>query len=243
MVTRDISQLLPRSSEERGLWLYAAHLLTVWALAISNACMVLAALAALPRARGAAWGRFAPALKPLGLYALFVLAAVAGSYDPRLSLGGARELLSLITLPLAFVLLGGSERRIRRLVDALAVLGSLLAVYGLAQLLVGFGGLYQRIRGPFSHWMTFAGVLVICLLLLAARLAHRPAAGGAWRWLALALMSAALVMSLTRSAWLGLLLALTVLLALRAPRYLAVLPAAGLLLVLLAPVRVVERMT
>ena len=241
---RDIRRLLPTSAEERGLWLYALHLLTIWGLALSNACMVLAALGALPGALRVRWQRFAPALRPLGLYALFVLAAVAGSYEPRASLVAARHLLSLATLPLAFVLLRGGEGRVRRLVDAVVAMGALLAAYGLGQLLFGFGGLYQRIRGPFSHWMTFAGVLVICLLLVAARLAHRPAGPGrAWRYLALGLMAAALVMSLTRSAWVALLLALVVLAALRAPRYLAVVPAAGLLLVLLAPVPVVARMS
>lgn len=245
MVIRDIRRHLPRSSERRGLWLFALHLLTVWALAISNAFMGLAALFSVPHALRAPWREFVPVLRPLGLYALFVLAAIAGSYDPGLSLGGARELLSLLTLPLALVLLRGDEARIRRLVDGVVVMGALLAGYGLGQLLVGFGGLYQRIRGPFSHWMTFAGVLMVCLLFVAARLAHRPREAGAWgwRWAALAVMAAALVMSLTRSAWVGLLLSLLVLLALRAPRYLAAVPAAGLALILLAPVPVVERMT
>ncbi|MFQ5350407.1 MAG: O-antigen ligase family protein [Thermoanaerobaculia bacterium] len=243
MVIPDIRRLVPRTSEEGGVWLYVLHLLTVWALALSNVFMGLAVLVSLENGLKAPWRGFAAVLRPLGLYALFVLAAIAGSYDPRLSLGGARELLSLITLPLAFVLLRDEETRIRRLVDAVVVLGALLGAYGLGQLLFGFGGLYQRIRGPFSHWMTFAGVLVICLLLVAARLAHRPRSRLPWRWAALAIMAAALVMSLTRSAWVALLLALVVLLALRAPRYLAAVPVAGLLLVLLAPVPVVERMT
>ena len=244
MVIRDIRRQLPASLDDAGVALYALHLLTVWGLALSNGFMVLAAASSLRGAWKTPWRRFGAALKPLGLYALFVLAAVAGSYEPRQSLGAARELLSLVTLPLAFVLLRDAEGRIRRLVDAVVALGALLAVYGLGQMLVGFGGLYHRITGPFSHWMTFAGVLVTCLLLVAARLAHRPAgAGRLWRWAALALMAAALVMSLTRSAWVALLLALLVLLAMRAPRYLAVVPAAGLLLVLLAPVRVVDRMT
>ena len=205
--------------------------------------MVLAALAGLERFGQVPWRRFAPVLRPLGLYALLLLAATAGSYDPRLSLPGARELLALLTLPLAFVLMRDREARIRRLVDLVVLMGALLAAWGLGQLLFGFGGLHQRIRGPFSHWMTFSGVLVVCLLLVTARLAHRPAAGGAWRWAALALMATALVMSLTRSAWVGLVAALVVVLALRAPRYLAAIPVAGLLLVLLVPVPVVERMT
>ena len=243
MVIRDIRHSLPHTSEGRGAWLYALHLLTVWGLALSNAFMLLTALVAAPGALKASWRRFAPVLRPLGLYALFVAAAVAGSYDPRASLGGLRELLSLLTLPLALLLLYGREARLRRLIDALAVMGGLLGLYGLGQLLFGFGGLYNRIRGPFSHWMTFAGVLMVCLLLLASRLAHRQEAGRAWRWAALAIMAAALVLSLTRSAWLGLLLALVVLLVLRAPRHLVALPVAGLLVVLLAPVPVVERMS
>jgi O-antigen ligase len=242
VMPRALSRFLPSSSGERGFWLYSLHLLTISALALSNIFLVLASLGALVLGLRAPWRRFAAMLRPLGLYALLVLAAVAGSVEPRASLDGARELLSLVTLPLGCVLLWRQEGRIRRLIDALVVMGALVALYGLGQLLVGFGGLYYRIRGPFSHWMTFAGVLVVCLLLVAARLAHKPRAGHLWRWAALTIMGVALVVSLTRSAWVGLLLALVVLMALRAPRYLAAVPPAVVLVVLLVPVPVVERM-
>ncbi len=233
---------LPRSAADRGFWAFALHLWTVWALALSNFLLLPASLWALAAARGRTipWHRFRGALAPLGLYALFLVAAIAGSYEPARSLGSARELLSLVPLVVALVLLR-DERRVRRLVDGLVLMGGIVALLGLAQILFGYGGLHHRIRGPFSHWMTFAGVVMLCLLLGLARLAHRPAGGHAWRWAALAVMAAALVMSLTRSAWVALLLAVLVLLALRAPRYLAALVPAALALVLLAPVPVVER--
>ncbi len=233
---------LPRTAAERGWWAYAGHLWNIWALAISNLCLALAALFALRGAvaLGAGWRRYREALLPLGVYGVLVLASIAGSYDPRHSLEGARELLGLLTLPLAFLLVR-REDRVHRLANGVVVLGALLAASGLTQLLFGFGDLHHRIRGPLSHYMTFAGVLSVALLIVLAQLAHRPAAGRLWRWPVLVLIATALVVSLTRSAWVALLPAVLVLLALRGRRaLLAVVPAAVVLL-LAAPLPVVER--
>jgi O-antigen ligase len=153
------------------------------------------------------------------------------------------EILTLGTLWVAPLLVRG-ERAVRRLVDGTVIVISLAALEGMAQLLADAGqlDLDRRIRGPFSHYMTFSGVLLICDLLLLATLAWNPERRrSGWRWIALVLLNLGLVGTLTRGAWIALALTLPLLLALRRPRFLlAGLPVA-VLLAALAPVPVVRR--
>ena len=169
-----------------------------------------------------------------------LVGSIAYSYDPGRSLRDASELLSLATLLLAPRLL---RRRLhlRTVRDGLIVVATLCAVIGLGQFLFGYGALDQRIRGPFSHYMTFAGVLLLADCLLLARLMRSDGRTSGWWWAAVAIINAALLGSLTRSAWVALFVVVTVLLLLRAPRLvLAYLPA-GLLFFVLAPLPVIQR--
>ncbi len=228
-----------------GFGLYAAHLLTIASIAVSNSLLGLTLLA-LPwtlRRRPIAWAPLAPLTVALGLYVLWLAGSIAASYEPRASLRAASEVFSLATLLLA-PLLVRDERSVRRLVDGLIAVAALLAVWGLAQYLFGYGDIDRRIRGPFSHYMTFAGFLLISDLLLAARLAFGRGARtrrDLWCWPALAAINAALLGSLTRSAWVALGVALVALVAAWRPRLLPALPLAALLFLLLAPVPVVHR--
>jgi O-antigen ligase len=89
--------------------------------------------------------------------------------------------------------------------------------------------------------MTFAGVLLMADLLLVAQLSSLRHGKWGWRWLAFVLITAALVASLTRSAWVALLLALALLFLLRAPKFLLVMTPLLLAALLLAPQPVQER--
>ncbi len=184
--------------------LYAAHLLAAFAIAVSNSLLGLAVLAfpwlrtepALP----------APARRPAALAAVYLLAlaaAVLASPSPGLSTRSLSELFSFATFFLALAWVRG-ERQVRWLVDAAILIGALLALSGLAQLAAGYGDLERRIRGPFSHYMTFAGFLLALDLVLIARLLGRrrePAADGptagldrpALPWTALAAINLALL--------------------------------------------------
>ncbi len=226
-----------------GFWLYAAHLWAVFAIAVSNVLLGLTVLVApwsLPR-RAASWRRSLGLLRPLGFYVLALLLSIAASYEPRRSLGAVSEIFSLATLVLALLLVRG-EDAVRRIVNGLIVVSTLFALSGLAQFLWDYGGINNRIRGPFSHYMTFSGVLLVADLLLGAQMVASPLARkSAWRWAALAVLNLALLGSLTRSAWMGVLVGFTLLLLLRAPKLiLAYLPAAALF-VLLVPVPVLSR--
>ena len=235
-------------------FLYSAHLLTTWALGVSNVLLGLMLLAApwldalrLPQARAAR-----RAAGAAGLYLLFLVASILASRDPAASLGALSEFASFGTFFVGLVWLRG-ERDVRRLVDLLILVGAVVALSGLAQVLLGYGGIDRRIRGPFSHYMTFAGTLLLLDLLLVARMLVRrervPGRGPtAWldrpavSWNALGLISLALLVSLTRSAWLALVAALLGLAAVARPRHLlAAVPIAAVFLVV-APVPLVHRM-
>lgn len=230
-----------------GDWLFSGHLLSVFSIALSNVLLALTLLTApwTLRGRRMPWAEMAPLTVPLGVYALWLVGSVVASFDPVTSLGGLRELFTLSAVLMAPLFVRG-ERDVRRLVDALIVIGALLAGAGLAQYLVGYGALDRRIRGPFSHYMTFSGLLLICDLLLVASMVLRAETGAkrrVWRWIALALINGALLGSLTRSAWVGVGLTLTLYLLVRAPRWLLAYVPAALLFALLAPPRVLDRVS
>ena len=224
-------------------WLYGLHLWTLFGLALSNILLGLAILAAPAgvRWRRVDWRRLAPVLWPLGLYVLFFLTSVGASYEPAVSAGQVGRLFSLATLPLGLLLVRG-ERGARRVVDGVLVVAGLMAVYGLGQFLLGYGGLDQRIRGPFSHYMTFAGVLVLADFLLLPQFVEGKGRKDVWRWVAFAAVNLALLGSLTRSAWVAVALTVTVYLALRAPRLLLGYAPLFLVFVLLAPIPMLQRL-
>jgi O-antigen ligase len=237
----------PSSRSGFAFWTFALQLWTVWALALSNAFMVLASLAVFfswARRRGwrdraanagAASGLPDRLTRPVALFVLVFLASTAFSYEPRTSIARLGELLSLLPLLLALLVSSG-EGRVRIVVRGLIVMGALVAALGLLQVVGGAAGvdLARRMPGPFSHYQTFAGVLLLCAALAFARLA----CGRAWRLpgtlLAVALYAVALSLNLTRGSWVALAAALLFVLAVRRPRHLLwVLPAAAVLLLVL----------
>ncbi len=182
--------------------------------------------------------RFSGVLNPLAFYVLAGLASVLFSLDPTWSLTHADEMFGLATLPLALFWVRDIDR-LRKVLDGIVIVAALAALWGLGQFLTGYGDLAQRIRGPFSHYMTFAGVLLLANLILIARFACRKPRLSDWRSAACAVITIALLGSLTRSSWVALALTLFVLALLRRPRSLLVwMPVAVVGLALLAtPVR------
>ncbi len=228
-----------------GYWLFSGHLLTVFGIALSNIFLALMLLTApwTLRGRRAAWADLAPLapmIVPLGIYALWLVGSIVASFDPVTSASGLRELITLSTLLLAPLFVRG-EREVRRLVDLLIGVGVLLAGAGLAQYLVGYGDIDRRIRGPFSHYMTFSGLLLICDMLLIASMILNRRRRRVWHWGALAVINIALLGTLTRSAWVGLGLTLTLYLLVRTPRWLLAYIPVAIAFALLAPPRILHR--
>ena len=105
--------------------------------------------------------------------AALLAVAVLFSQEPATSFDALRELFTLAALPLAIGSIAG-ERRLRGMFDAAILAAALAAGAGLAQFWIGLGDLDRRIRGPFSHVMTFSGILLLVDLVLIARLMFRP---------------------------------------------------------------------
>jgi O-antigen ligase len=222
-----------------GYSAYAWHLWTVFGIALSNIVGAVT-LVAWVRERPSLDRRARAVLLPLALYSLCFLLSIAFSANPAASLPGGRALISLLTLPLGLALVRGAAKA-RRIVDGLIIMAAASGLWGLGQLLIGYGGIDHRIRGPFSHWMTFAGVLLIANLLLISQLISGRGVKTAWRWLALAVINAALIGSLTRGAWIAAAVAIAVVLILRAPRWLALFALLLPAVVLIGPTPVRER--
>lgn len=241
----------PAEAAGLGFWLFAGHLWTVFGLAISNVLLGLSLVAAPFAAVGAgrrtltaggAGRRACWLLLALAAYAALLVLSAISSLDPGRSVRGLTELFNLMAVPLALLLVRG-ESRVRTVIDGIALIGGLLALHGLGQFALGYNDLSHRITGPFSHYMTFSGVLLVADLVLIARAATRrdEGWGRAWRWVCLVLINAALLATYTRSAWVGLAVALTLLLVVRAPKWLLAYPVAALLFALLAPSPVLDR--
>lgn len=248
----------PWNAAQRSTWrfgLYAAHLLTLFGIALSNLALGVALLAypALRDRTDSGFQRARPLLVAVAVYGGLLLVAVLFSQDPATSFPALRELFTLAALPLAIGSIAG-ERRLRWLFDAAIFAAMLAALAGLGQYWLGFGDIDRRIRGPFSHVMTFSGVLLLVDLLLIARLMFRPPAAGrepsgarGWigrpwlAWTALVVINTALVGSLTRNAWLGLLVGGGWLLWKRRRRLLLFALPAALVFVVVAPVPILAR--
>lgn len=206
--------------------LFAGHLLTVWGIGVSNGLLGLAVLLVwirrgLPLGAPALWSRRARRyLLPIGIYQLLIGVSVLLSYDPRKSLPELGEVFALAVLPMSILLIRG-DRAVRRMVSWLLVMMVGLALHGLWQYLFSDQGpIDNRIRGLFSHYMTFSGVLVLGLAMALSRLVT----AGRWRlaryWVAGGIIAATVFLTLTRHAWLSSLLLLTLAVWIGARRWL-----------------------
>lgn len=225
----------PQPAEERptsrhqnvGFWLFTLHLLTVWGLALSNIFQGLTLLWTIRWWRDL---RFSTAslraaggdvlLKPFVLYVAVFIASALTSYQLETSLWELWELIGLTTLPLALLLVRG-ERRVRLVFDLLIWVTLALAVYGIAQyLFTDYGELSNRIPGPFGHYMTYSGVVLLGACLVLGRVMTRPPAQPAKNWPLLAVILIALGLTLTRNVWLAIFVVITIAFFMRFRRWL-----------------------
>ncbi|MEL7059437.1 MAG: O-antigen ligase family protein [Acidobacteriota bacterium] len=195
----------PTRAARVGFWLYAGHLLTIWGIALANVFLGLLLLWTAWRRRLGDWSAFrrqdgarAVWLATGALAVLYLLSTLL-SLDPARSASELGDLLAWSTFALAPVWVAGEERA-RRLVVLFLGLATLLALHGVAQYLwTDLGGLHDRIIGLFSHYQTFAGVLLIGFLAAVARVA--TGRRDPWTWVAVGLLTVCLLLTLTRGAW------------------------------------------
>lgn len=163
-------------------------------------------------------GRFrSPLVALAALFGLLVLCSALFSLDPVRSAKAVPGLSILLALPIAIDTLRRPAAA-RLLLAAVAVGGTAMAIVGLWQYARGAGALHDRIRGGTSHYMTFSAITMTAGCVLAAFAFEDR---GRRRWAA-ALLSlvpfTAMVLTLTRSAYVGTLAAFLFYLGVRRPR-------------------------
>jgi O-antigen ligase len=179
-----------------------------------------------------------PLLIPIGGFALASLLATLTATNPHLSLIECRNLLEWLVFYLVLNNLC-SEGRATLLVRLLIAAGTVMALYGLAQVIT-YGPTF-RIAGT-SSYMTFGGqLMILCLLALSQLLFHPPSRHWFWLMPAFVILMIALVGTQTRNAWLGFLITCPILLSLRHRVFLLGLPLLCAILFVLAPTSVQER--
>jgi O-antigen ligase len=158
-----------------------------------------------------------PLTRPFLAFAGLTLLSAAFSGNPGWCFWIARDLLRVGTF--GVVLLGTRDSRHSvRLWRAFLVTLTLMAAYGLGQAYLcgarpsGVPAAWlseicthaQRIRGPFSIYMTFGGVLFLGVLFFLAYLANVTWRRAWWMLPATVVTVAALAFTYSRNAWLGL---------------------------------------
>jgi O-antigen ligase len=181
-----------------------------------------------------------PAVPVLAVFCVLGVASAMASPTPEASLSSLRWFSLLLILPIAADLME-TPGKARGILLGVALAGTVEASVGLIQYFRGGDDLANRIRGSFSHYMTFSGVTMIAAaILLGLALEER----GRRRLLMLAaaiLPGAATLLTFTRGAYLGLLAGAIAVLALRRPRGLLLLPAVVAAILLLSPANLRER--
>ena len=174
-----------------------------------------------------------------GVLALLTVLSAAFSRDPAVSSRHLAGLSLLLLVPIAMDLVDSASRA-RAVCLSLGAMGVLLGLLGIWQFLHGGDDLENRIRGTLSHYMTFAGLEAISgCLLLGIALEER----GRRRWIgALAAVPlAAVLLTYTRGAYVGILAALLLYAAVRRPRALLILAPALVAVFFAAPPEIRQR--
>ncbi len=170
---------------------------------------------------------------PLVAYTAATLVSAIFSQDPRVSLVDCKQLALFLIVPAVYDLARGA--RSTTIVQVIITIGALSAAFGIVQYgLLHYNNLGQRPQGAMGHYMTYSGLLVLVVCAAVARLLFSRSDRG-WPAVVLPALVVALVITFTRSAWVGTCVAIGLLFTLKDLRLLAVLPVVVAVTFALAP--------
>jgi O-antigen ligase len=159
---------------------------------------------------------------PLLAYAGITLVSAAFSPDPRTSFIDCKQLSLFLLVPITYALVTGA--RGPTLMTVIVSCAAVSAVVGIFQYgILHYDNLGQRPQGTLGHYMTYSGLL---MLVIGVALARVLFGRGERTWAALVMpaLAVAVMLTFTRSAWVGACAAAALLLSLKDVRLLAVLP-------------------
>jgi O-antigen ligase len=180
-----------------------------------------------------------PLFLPIAAFYLASVLASATAVDPYRSFKDLRNVFEPAFFFLLVNHLSGEERAIT-LSHVLITAATLMAMYGLTQSMAQ--GAAFRVHGTMSIYMTFAGVVMLIALMALAQAFFMPRhRGSSGLVLSVILLTASLVMTHTRGAWLGLAAGVTLILGFRQKTLLLALPVVAVVIFLASPAAVRER--
>ena len=178
---------------------------------------------------------------PLLAYAAWTLVSAFFSIDSRTSFIDSKQLVLFAIVPMAYRLLRGEQALTA--VDVIISVAALSAAIGIVQFgILKWDDLAQRPKGSLGLYMTYSGQLMLVLCLVVARLLFWPRER-MWPMLVLPALVVALVVTLSRNAWVGACAGVGLLLLFRDFRLLGFLPVLAALFIAVAPATVTERVT
>jgi O-antigen ligase len=222
-----------------GLFAFAASLQFSIAIAQTLLAVTLLVWLALLR-RGRTWPAAPRFFIPLLAYAGITLVAAAFSVDPLASVVDSKQLVLFLIVPAVYHIARGEHAT--RAVDVIVSMGAASAVIGLVQYgVLHYDDLGRRPQGALSHYMTYSGLLMLVLCAIVARLVFRSR-DRVWPALVLPALVVALVLTLSRNAWIGACAGAGLLFLLRDLRLTALLPVILATLFVVAPGGIVDRL-
>ncbi len=189
-------------------------------------------------------GSFLPGIGsvlPLLAFSLWTVIAALASNDVLLGLTITKKFFLFLLLFLTPVILRGEGRLpwIYKSVFAVAVLSS---IGGLLQYVADpQRDLLHRITGFMGQWMTYSGLLMLALVMLAAYGLSFGLRRHKWIPPAIILICLALILSQTRNAWMGTIAGIGTLVLIRKPRTLPLLLVGVFALYLVSPASIKQR--
>jgi O-antigen ligase len=176
---------------------------------------------------------------PLLVYAALTLVSSAFSPDPHASFVDSKQLVLFLLVPMVYEFARGP--RSMTVMTVIITVGAVSAAAGIVQYgLLNYDHLGQRPQGALGHYMTYSGLLLLVTCAAAARLLFERR-DRTWPAVMMPALIVAIVLTLTRSAWVGTTAAVALLLAMRDLRLIAVAPLAAALLLVVAPAHVANR--
>ena len=197
--------------------LYLGHILCSGWVASSESGVTFAMLVFL-------WALYRKQIR-LSFHIIYFPLAVYGVASTLSALAAARNIhgyaeatlwLKMALFPMALILFREVPRSRELALRALLIFGAFAASFGLFQYLVfGERDLEHRITGPASHVMTLSGLLLPSALLFLVLWIHDRK--NPWLFAGTIIVTVALLMTFTRSAWLGWVAAVAVLMIAKRP--------------------------
>jgi O-antigen ligase len=176
---------------------------------------------------------------PLLVYAVLTLVSAAASYDSAASFVDSKQLVLFLIVPMVYQFARGA--RAMTVLQVIITVGAASAAWGIVQYgLFNYNNLGQRPQGALGHYMTYSGLLLLVVGAAVARLLFEPR-NRTWPAMILPALLVALVLTFTRSAWVGACAVAALLLAMKDFRLLPVIPIVAAAFFAISPPQITAR--